>query len=282
MSYNVAVMGQPGAYHDQIAGHYFGEMYNPQYAGNFDEVFESTLEGQADFGVVAIENSSAGPIDRVHDLLKENAGQVEIVGEAYLRIRHSLLGVVGTSIEDIRQVSSHPMALKQCARFLTEYMVGCSLEEAKDTASAAKEVAENSDPSRAAIAGEENAQRYGLGVLKRNIEDDPTNQTRFLMLQKAGMEGRKNYATKTSLLVEANTNRQALSEIFLGAVSTMGIQVTRLQPHTAPGKPWAPDYFVDVNVGDDDPRFRNMQAALGKAGLDIIQLGSYLEGQLFS
>jgi prephenate dehydratase len=282
----VAVMGQPGAYHDQVAGHLFGDTYQPLHTGSFAEVFEAVEGKQVDYGVTAVENSSVGDIPAAYELLRKHAGGIATIGEAYLDIHHSLLGVPGSSVEGIGRVVSHPVALAQCRNFLNSEIPAAQTENANDTASAAAHVAEAGDPSVAAIAGAENADRYGLTVIRDGIEDDPTNQTRFLVLQHADhTAGYDRNSTKASLLVtglfEKSQGRNPRMPQVLGSLAYKGTPITKFREQPAPGRPWSPDVFLDIRVNPDGPGLSAIQTILRATGLKVQLLGMYPEGQVF-
>ncbi|MCX8103120.1 MAG: hypothetical protein N3E42_01580 [Candidatus Bipolaricaulota bacterium] len=181
MTVRVAFQGELGAYSEAAIARYFTE-YEPIPCRTFREVLETVLTGAADYGCLPVENSTTGIISEAHALLREFAHGISICGEVPLRVRHCLLGVPGSSIEKIRTVYSHPQALAQCRRFLES--LGVTGEHFYDTAGAAWFVAERGDPTCAAIASREAARCYNLVILREGIESDPTNTTRFVLVQR--------------------------------------------------------------------------------------------------
>ena len=174
----VAYQGEPGAYSESAAIEYFGEDVCAVPCESFERVFEAVERGGADRAVLPIENSLAGTIHRNYDLLLQHS--LQIVGEVDLRVQHYLLALEGVTLEDVRVVQSHPMALAQCDKFLTEHDL--AREVAADTAGSARLLRDGGYRDRAAIAGARAAKIYALQVLAEGIEDEPDNYTRFLVL----------------------------------------------------------------------------------------------------
>lgn len=174
----VAYQGEPGAYSESAAIEYFGEGVQLVPCETFEKVFE-LVEGEgADRAVLPIENSLAGTIHRNYDLLLQH--RLHIVGEVDFCVRHYLLALEGVQLGDVRVVQSHPMALAQCERFLSEH--GFIREVALDTAGSARLLRDKGYRDRAAIAGARAAQIYALNILREDIEDESENYTRFLIL----------------------------------------------------------------------------------------------------
>jgi len=147
----------------------------------FGGTIEALKRGDADRALLPVENTTAGPISGVYDLLVEPG--LHIVGEEVLKVEHCLLGLPGATLADIRHIGTHPQAIRQSSLFLDAFKSdGGHVEDEGDTAGAAKAVAEKGDKTRAAIAGEDAAERYGLHVLKRNIANRKDNFTRFLIV----------------------------------------------------------------------------------------------------
>ena len=167
----VVYQGVEGAYQHEAALQYFGEDVNIFHMESWRGCMEAIKEGMADYAVLPIENSSAGEVNDIYDLLEEYENY--IVGEQILKIDHALLGIPGAKLSDIQTVYSHPQALMQCAVYL-EQQEGWKQETLANTAMAAKKVAEDQDITQAAIASEEAAKHHGLVVLKK-----PINHNRF-------------------------------------------------------------------------------------------------------
>ena len=181
MSVRVAFQGELGAYSEVAIAQKFAE-YEPIPCRTFREVVERVCDGKADYGCLPVENSTTGIIAESQGLLREFSREMLICAEAFLRIRHCLLGVPGSALERIRAVYSHPQALAQCRRFLEN--LGVIVEDFYDPAGAARFVAQQGDPTCAAIASREAARRYNLVILREGIESDSHNTTHFVFIQK--------------------------------------------------------------------------------------------------
>lgn len=182
----VAYQGEPGAFSDEaITTLLAGSDVTRLAQREFSDVRRLVLAGDADFGVLPVENSIHGPVVASREVL--TAGGLDVVGEATCPIRLCLLAVPSARIEQLRRALSHPVALSQCRRFLSTMPL---LEAVPfyDTAGAAKEVATRGDMSSAAIASLAAAAHYGLEVVTRNIEDSADNRTRFALVARAGVE----------------------------------------------------------------------------------------------
>ncbi len=180
MSVRVAFQGELGAYSEAAIAQQFSE-YEPVPCRTFRDVVDRVLGGAADYGCLPIENSTTGPIPEPQNLLKEFEAQLQIVAEVHLRVCHCLLGLPGSSLEDIRIVFSHPQALAQCREFLDQ--LGAEVSPFYDTAGAAKFIAAQADPTLAAIASRQAAARYHLDIVRAAIESNPQNRTRFIVFQ---------------------------------------------------------------------------------------------------
>src|SRR5437773_177966 len=191
----IAFQGEPGAYSEEalflLEPHAASQPYR-----EFRDVAEAVVERRADLGLLPIENSLVGSIATNFDLIAESG--LAIVGEVVSSVHHCLLGVPGVERAALRRVLSHPVALAQCERFLRE-LSGVEIVAFYDTAGAAAEVARRRDASLGAVAGVLAARRYGLDVLAAGIEDEPHNQTRFLLVAREATAPPPDVAAKTTL-----------------------------------------------------------------------------------
>lgn len=176
----VAIQGERGAYSEQAARAYYGNSIEPVLCENFVQLINAVEIGQANYGMLPIENSTAGSVIPAYDALINS--QCHIIGEQIIPIHHCLLGNAGSELSQIRTAFSHPQALAQSAGFLEKH--GIAAETFYDTAGSAKALSQTPDPERAAIASELAAEIYGLDILAKNIEDLDSNQTRFYALSK--------------------------------------------------------------------------------------------------
>ena len=221
----------------------------------FAAVVDALEAGEIDYALLPIENTIAGSINEVYDLLGHRP--VTIVGEEVWEVEHCLLGLAGARFEDLRVVRSHPVALQQCARFL-DGLVGVTSESFHDTAGAAQAAAREGNAAVAAIASEEAAREYGLVVLKRDISDQSTNLTRFLLIAREPESFDPRRPAKTSLVFTVGHRRGALLEC-LKCFDAQGINLTKLESRPQPGAPWEYQFYLDFEGHAGEPR---VQAAL--------------------
>ena len=175
----VVYQGVPGAYSYIAMKRFFGEDVNNFNVETFGDAMEAVRDGSADYAVLPIDNSTTGMVNQVYDLLEEYDNY--IIGEQFVKVEHSLLGLPDATIEDIKTVYSHPQGLMQCQRYLDEHREWNSISQL-NTAVSAKMVVEQNDISKAAIASEEAARVYGLKVLESKINDSDRNTTRFVIV----------------------------------------------------------------------------------------------------
>lgn len=265
----VVFQGVEGAYSYAAMQRYFGSEINSRHVKTWRDAFEEVKEGRADYAVLPIENSTAGIVADIYDLLMEY--QLHIVGEQIIRVDHVLLGLPGTCIEDIRTVYSHPQALSQCRAFLEQHPEW-EEKEAVNTAGAAKTVSEAGDASVAAIASREAGQLFGLSVLAENICGNDLNATRFIIV--SGRPVYRNGAEKISICFElphaSGTLYNMLSHIIYN-----GLNMTRIESRPVPGKNWEYRFFVDFEGSLKDSAVVNALRGLEAEALMMRVLGNY-------
>ncbi|MFN2183540.1 MAG: prephenate dehydratase, partial [Anaerolineae bacterium] len=202
----VAFQGEPGAYSEEAIHQFFGAGVETDPCTSFEGIFDAVESGTAEYGMLPVENSTAGSINRAYDLLLDH--DLRVWGEMFLRVRHALLAPAGTTLDDVRKVRSHPHALAQCARYL--HNRGWVSEPAHDTAGSARELAERPEPGVAAIASRLAGQLYHLEEMAYGIEDSRHNYTRFFILSHdAPSRAQRN---KTSIVFCARHEPGALYE----------------------------------------------------------------------
>jgi prephenate dehydratase len=223
--------------------------------------------------MVPIENSLAGSIHQNYDLLLRY--DLKITGEHILRIEHCLIANPGSTLEDIRVVSSHPQALAQCDRFIRAHHL--EREAAYDTAGAVKMLSETKRPDMAAIASTRAALIYSMNVLAKNIEDDPNNFTRFLALSRVGIAaaqaGSSTY--KTSVVFALPNEPGALFKA-LGVFALRDINLTKIESRPVPGKPWEYLFYLDFAERAASERGQRALQHLGEIATELRVFGSYL------
>ena len=236
----VAFQGELGAFSQQAAHRIFGPHLQPMPCLAFEDVFSRLVRGKADFAVIPIENSLAGSIHQNFDLLAKHS--LESIGETYVRIEHHLIANPDVRMSDVRQIYSHPVALAQCRVFLR------SLRTAEkvsfyDTAGSVKFIRDRNLADTAAVASAEAARIYGMKILKRNIEDDRENFTRFLALARRGRIAHG--GSKTSLVFSLKNEPGALFKA-LSVFALRDINLTKIESRPIRGKRWEYLFYVDL------------------------------------
>ena len=237
----------------------------------FREAAEAVRSGAADRALLPIENTTAGSINETYDLLAE--GGLTITAEAVSRIEHCLLVLPGARIEDLRTVLSHPQGILQCQDFLRT-VPWIRTQTEFDTAGSARKVRERNDPTVAAIAGEAAARVFGLEVLRRGIQSQEGNYTRFVELAREPVRFAPETPAKTSLLLALSHQPGALAEV-LGVLSRRGVNLLKLESRPIPESPFRYRFYLDLegNVERDPVRGALAEAAPRVAELRV--LGSY-------
>lgn len=264
----ISIQGQRGSFHDIVARSVFGNNSQILERSNFEQVFEDVKSGKADYGIVAIENSVAGSILENYDLLQQY--NLPIIGEYYLRIKHNLMALRGQTISDIKEVRSHPMALKQCHEFLKQLNV--KLVESEDTASSAKEIQEKKLTEVAAIAGDLSARLYGLEVLAAGIETDKQNYTRFLVISKE--TNKLKSSDKTSIVVELKHAPGSLAK-FINVFVLANVNLTKIESRPIVGRPWEYRFYIDYEQNAYSRGGQLLVEELRKNAVSLRLLGSY-------
>lgn len=267
----VAFQGERGAYSEQAALDLLGEEIELAPCASFDEVFACVEGGDCDHGVVPVENSLAGSLHRVYDLLLQH--DLYIVAEHNLRISHCLIAHPGVSLADIRQIYSHPMALAQCEESLRELgRDGIEIVAALDTAGSVKWIKEQGLLHAAAIAGERAAEIYGLAILRRELEDEAANYTRFIALSREAVT--PTGECKTSLAF-AGQNEPGLLFRCLSAFALRDIDLTKIESRPLRGVPWEYVFYVDFLGSMSEERCRRAIEHLKEMATFVRVFGSY-------
>jgi chorismate mutase/prephenate dehydratase len=263
----VAYLGPRGSFSEQAALEHFGHSVQGLPCPSFDEVFRAVEAGQADVGMVPVENSTEGAVNRSLDLLL--ASPLKILGERSLVIRHCLMTRSGT-MDGVTTISAHPQALAQCQGWLTRHYPDLQRSAAASNSEAARVAAE--DPCVAAIAGEIAAPAWGLSVVAAGIQDDPQNRTRFLAVGtlEPGVSGRD----KTSLIMAVPNRAGAVYEM-LAPLAANGVSMTRFESRPARTGQWEYYFYIDVEGHRDEPAVSKALAALQSQAAFFKLLGSY-------
>jgi len=219
----------------------------------FEDALAAIASGEADLGMIPIENSVAGRVADIHHLLPHSG--LFIVGEWFLPVHHQLLGVRGTRLADIKSVESHVHALGQCRKIIRK--LGVHAIVAADTAGSARAIAERGDKSCAAIASKLAADIYGLDVLSPNIEDEAHNTTRFVVLTRQEKWAPQTTAPLITTFVFRVRNLPAALYKALGGFATNGVNMTKLESYMVDGNFFATQFYADVDGHPDDTSVAN-------------------------
>src|SRR5690606_8969108 len=255
MNIKVAIQGIKGSFHEEAAYKYFGDQIETVECESFKKTCELLRHGKVDYIVMAIENSIAGSLLPNYNLLRDY--RFPIVGEVYLHIKLHLMALPGVTLQDIRFVESHPIALQQCNGFIEENPQ-FKISEAEDTAGSAKKVSELKLNDTAAIAPQLAAKLYGLEILERRIETNKKNYTRFLILSTISEE--KNKVNKASLSFQTGNGVGSLSTV-LRCFAEQNINLSKIQSMPVLGKRNEYDFYVDIewkNQADYDAAIRKV------------------------
>ncbi len=268
----VAIQGIAASFHEQAAFTHFKEPIDTIECLSFHVLCETLKNDRADYAVMAIENSIAGSILPNYFLLQEY--HFSIVGELYLPIHMHLLALPGVKLADVRNIESHPMAIRQCTDFL-QRLSGVAVRESDDTALSARNIRERKLKDTAAIANEAAAKKFGLAILEKRIETHKKNFTRFLILTKNGSVASAN---KASLSFEVANEAGSLANV-LTAFKEHQINLTKIQSIPIIGKP--KEYSIHVDV--EWKKRKNYDLALGQVlrqTRNLNVLGEYKKSEM--
>lgn len=265
----VVFQGVEGAYSEQAMREFFKGKYESFHVETWRDAMEALKNSEADFAVLPIENSSAGIVSENYDLLAEY--DAYIVGEQIIKINHVLLGLPGSTIEDIETVYSHPQALMQCSKYLEEKRGWEKISE-KNTAMSAQKVKEDGLKSQAAIASPLTAELYGLSVLKESIQDNASNSTRFVIVSNQKLY--RNDAKKVALCFELPHTCGSLYHTLSHFIYN-NINMTNIQSRPMQERNWEYRFFIDVEGSLEDDAIKNALRGLEEETSFLKILGTY-------
>jgi prephenate dehydratase len=273
----VAFQGEPGAFSEEAAVQLLGDGIATVPRPTFDSAFRAISDGVADALLAPVENTLAGSVVRVYDLLLESA--LTITAETILPIEHHLIGCPGATLGDVRSVASHPMALAQCERFFAAHPE-LKRVPAEDTAGSVREAIANGDKSRAAIAGRRAAAHYGGGILIAGIQDNAENFTRFVLLHPAATARPPAPEARKMSIAMRLAHRPGALLASLQPFANHGINLLKIESRPIHGRPWEYQFFLDVEAESSS----KLEAALAdarKATSVLRVLGLYVASRNF-
>src|SRR3984957_4234700 len=269
----VAIQGYEGSFHQEAVRIFFGEKTNILACARFQDVVKSAADpALCDAAVMAIENSIAGSILPNYSLLRNS--ELVIVGEIYLQIRQNLVVNAGTTLKDIKEVHSHPMAILQCMDFLNQY--DWKLIETEDTALSAKHIHQRKSKHIAGIASNLAASLFQLEMIAPDIHTMKNNYTRFLVLQRKENSEPVKDANKASVTFHTDHSRGSLAKV-LTLIANAGINLSKLQSYPIPGSDWKYSFHADMEFENKD-EFENVIGIIKPAISDLKIYGIYKKG----
>jgi len=268
MTVQVAFQGEPGAYSEMALNGYFNRRATAVPCPSFEAVFQTVKDGVTPYGIIPIENSLAGSIHRNYDLLMQYP--LWVVGEYHMPVHHCLVGFAGQTITEIRKVVSHPQALAQCDVYLRT--LGAIVEPVNDTAGAVRMLRDSGDRNMAVVASRRAAELYGMSILAEDIEDNPANFTRFLLIHKEPVS--PHTRAKTSIVFSLENRAGSLFRA-LSVFALRDIDLTKIESRPLVGKPWDYLFYVDFLGAAADKHVAHALENLTEYTSMLRVLGSY-------
>ncbi len=247
MTHRIAFQGDLGAYGHEACRKAVPEM-EPLPCRTFEDTIDAVKSGAAERAMLPVENTTYGRVADIHRLLPESG--LKIVGEAFVRVRISLIAVPGQTIDDIKHVRAHLVLLPQAKAFLDAH--GMTSEAAADSAGAAAEIARNRTLGVGALASEIAAEIHGLEVLARDVEDHGHNTTRFLVMAPEADLSRRGKKMLTTFIFEVRNIPAALYKA-MGGFATNGVNMTKLESYMVGGAFTATQFYADIEGHPEDP-----------------------------
>ena len=266
---NIAFQGERGAFSDEAVRAYFGQQAEPLPYRSFADVFRAVAAGEVDYGLVPVENSQAGSINDVYDLLRQH--DLFVIGEISHPVNHCLLCLPGQRLSDIKRVISHPQALAQSDAYLRE--LGAEIVATYDTAGSAKMIREENLTGVAAVAGYGAAELYQLEILARSIQTIKDNYTRFIALGREPAPRREGEAK--TMLVMATAHQPGSLYTCLGVLAANKINLLKLESRPSRQRAWEYVFYLDFEGHRDDPAVRTALANLATHTTFCKVLGSF-------
>ncbi len=265
----VVFPGAEGAYTQAAMQEFFGDEINSFHVDTFRDAMVAIDEGSADFAVLPIENSTAGIVNEIYDMLVEFENY--IVGEQIIKIEHCLMALPGTKMEDIKTVYSHPQSLMQSAGYLREHPLWQQISM-NNNAFAARKIAEEQDKTQAAIASEYAAKTYGLEVLEKGVNDLKNNSTRFIVVTNQKIF--KKDANKISICFEVDNESGALYRMLSHFIYN-NLNMNKIESRPLEGRTWEYRFFIDFDGNLADSAVKNALRGLRDEARNMKILGNY-------
>jgi chorismate mutase/prephenate dehydratase len=263
----VAYLGPEGTYTQAAVYKHFGHFVTARPLAAIDEIFREVEAGNAEYGVVPVENSNEGVVNHTLDLFVSSP--LKVSGEVALPVHHHLLSQA-ESLSSVKRVYAHAQSLAQCRKWLDGKLPNVVRVAVSSNAEGARMVKD--EPDAAAIAGRANAELYGLGILAANIEDEPDNTTRFLVIGQQNVPPTGN--DMTSLLLSVHNRPGALHDL-LAPFAEAGVNLTRIESRPSRRAKWDYNFFVDIEGHIEDPAVQSVLARIQQDAAFFKVLGSY-------
>lgn len=267
----VAIQGIKASFHEEAAFKFFGEDIETVECSSFKQTCDALKNKKADYVVMAIENSIAGSLLPNYTLLRDY--HLCIIGEVYLPIQLHLLALPGVKFEQVKNVESHPIAIRQCIDFIDEYP-HLNVKESSDTAACAKRIRDEQLTDTVAIANQLAAKLYGLEILERRIESNKKNYTRFLILAEHKEEDIPN-ANKASLSFETTDEVGSLAKV-LNIFAEHNVNMSKIQSMPVLGKRHEYNFYVDIEW-DDQAQYAEAISKALRYTINFTLMGEYLK-----
>lgn len=265
----IVYQGLAGAYAHDAVCQYFGEDADMYHVDSWRDAMDDVRDGKADYAVLPIDNSTAGMVSQVYDLLVEYDNY--IVAETFVKVEHALLGTPDATMDDIQVVYSHPQSLMQSAKFLEEHRQWQQMSLSNNAVSA-KKVADDGDKTHAAIASVRAGKLYGLKVLKEKVNYSDVNTTRFVIVSRDKVH--KKDAGKVSICIELAHESGSLYNM-LSHIIFNDLNMTKIESRPIEDKKWEYRFFIDFEGSLDDAAVKNALKGMAAEALSLKVLGNY-------
>ncbi len=276
MKQKIAIQGYKASFHEVAAQKFFGEEIEIVECLTFPALFDAMNEEKADLGVMAIENSVAGSILPNYARLRDS--DLEVVGEVYIRVEMNLMALPGETVESLKEVHSHPIALLQSARFFRSYP-HIVIVESNDTALSAKNISENQVKGWGALASKQAAELYGLNILKAGVETNKRNFTRFLVLKRKADCKSMVFISKASWSFRTAHESGSLANA-LRVLGEHNINMTKIQSLPVLGEEWKYYFYADLEF-EDQAKYESAKEKIQPYLYDLKILGEYKKGEKY-